>query len=115
MSGGEYVAVIVIALISALVGTGTGGFIVAWRRDRRQAPLDAEAARKARVEVTTLVEELAERAVTRAKEQLAEQEEEAREELHAQQLEINRLRARVEVLETAMRNGGLVVPPWKIT
>lgn len=127
MSTGQIVVTILVALISALIGTGTGGFIVAWRRDKRQAPLDAEAARKARVDVTDLIEKLATRAVERATEQLVRQEEEARQELHEQELrysaelrqqeerhrvEIEKCHHRIEVLENAVRKAGAEVPPW---
>lgn len=108
---------IIVAIITLLIGTGTGGFIVAWRKDSRQAPLDEAAARKAKVEVTLMIEELAERAVVKAKKQLQEQEEEAQKKLSAVQKahskEISKLHRRVNQLETAMREGGLAVPAWE--
>jgi hypothetical protein len=127
MSAEQIVVLILVALISALIGTGTGGFIVAWKRDKRQVPLDAEAARKARIDVADMIERLATRAVERATEQLTKQEEEARLELREQEernakelrtqeerhrVEIERLHQRIGVLEDAVRKAGAEVPPW---
>lgn len=127
MSTGQIVAFVLAALISALIGAGSGGFIVAWRRDKRQVPLDAEEARKARIDVADMIEALATRAVERATEQLAKQEEEARQELREQgdrhevelreqenrhKVEIGRLHQRISVLEGAVRKAGAEVPPW---
>lgn len=118
---------IIIALVTLLIGGSAGGFIVAWRKDSRQAPLDVEAARKAKIEVTLMIEELAERAVAKAKKQLQDQEEEASKNLKAQQRkidvqtrqiegqmrEISKLHVRINQLEGAMRDGGLAVPAWE--
>jgi hypothetical protein len=127
MSTAQIVVALLVALISALIGAGSGGFIVAWRRDKRQAPLDAEEARKARIDVADMIEKLATRAVERATEQLAKQEEEARQELREQgerhevelreqenrhRTEIGRLHQRIEVLEDSVRKAGAEVPPW---
>lgn len=119
---------IIVALITLLIGGGTGGFIVAWRKDVRQIPLDEAATRKAKVEVTLMIEELAERAVAKAKKQLQEQEEEAQRKLARVQAdsqreikivkqkadkEIDKLHKRINQLEVAMKDSGLIVPPWE--
>lgn len=118
----------IIGIVSLLIGGGTGGFIVAWRRDSRQAPLDEATARKARLEVTELIEQLSEKAVARALAQLERQEQESARKLNALQAdaeqkmamqdikhgeEINKLHKRITQLEGAMRQGGLAVPPWE--
>lgn len=107
---------IVAVVITALLGGGAGGFLVAWRKDSRQVPIDEAAARKAELEITKLIDQMATNAVTKAKEQLEWQELQAtqklakQEEKHGQ--EISRLHTRINQLETAMRTGGVVVPPW---
>lgn len=107
---------IVVALIAALVGSGTGGFLVAWRRDSRQVPIDEAAARRAKVEVTEMIEELATRAVEKAKEQMAQMEQEAQKALEKKEQqhgkEIALLHTRITQLENTMRANGLSVPPW---
>ena len=107
---------VVVALIAALIGTGTGGFLVAWRKDKRQVPIDVESARKAKLEVTQLIEELSTRAVVKAKEQLETQERQAQKDLAAAEKrhgrEIDRLHDRIDQLEDIMKAAGIDVPLW---
>lgn len=122
------ITTIVVALISALIGTGAGGFIVAWRKDSRQVPIDEAAARRAKLDVTDLIEKLSARTVARAVAQLEEQERESDRKLKEMQAvaelhmheqderhgaEITKLHRRVTQLEQSMRDGGLTVPPWE--
>lgn len=96
---------LVVALITALMAGTGGGFLVAWRKDARQAPLDKSAAAKAKLEITEMIERMASSAVEKAERRLAEQE-------SRHSTEIQRLTARVGQLETVMRDAGLTVPQW---
>lgn len=111
LSWGNFLTV----LITLVIGGGSGGFFVAYQKDRRQAHIDKATTEKADLDLTQQLRQMAKEAVAESVEEMKRQDQRHNKEIleltTKYEDQVEGLTARVELLEKIIREANLPIPP----